>query len=139
MFYSLIHVHILGAYVHICAKYEVSVIKPVDRRTVHRWWCQQQWQWRQWWYTMDNSWLYRLLGRTAKWAKNIWHCKVICDYPKGRFGLHMSKAHWGSQVLMTITWGQFCLHIQLAWMPPAVLFVQYSNMKLTLILPIDTF
>ena len=34
--YSLIHVHILGAYVHICAKYEVSVIKPVDRRTVHR-------------------------------------------------------------------------------------------------------
>ena len=33
--YSLIHVHILGAYVHICAKYEVSVTKPVDR-TVHR-------------------------------------------------------------------------------------------------------
>ena len=27
--------HILGAYVHVCARYEVSVIKPVDRRTVH--------------------------------------------------------------------------------------------------------
>ena len=30
------HVHILGTYVHICARYEVSVIKPVARRTVHR-------------------------------------------------------------------------------------------------------
>ena len=30
------HVHILEAYVHICARYEVSVIKPVARRTVHR-------------------------------------------------------------------------------------------------------
>ena len=27
----IIHVHILGAYVHMCARYEVSVIKPVAR------------------------------------------------------------------------------------------------------------
>ena len=48
--------HILGAYVHICVRYEVSVIKPVARRTVHRWW--------QWWWchTMDNSWLHRLIS-----------------------------------------------------------------------------
>ena len=32
----LIHVHILGACVHMCARYEVSVIKPVAGRTVHR-------------------------------------------------------------------------------------------------------
>ena len=30
------YVQILGAYVHICARYEVSVTKPVARRTVHR-------------------------------------------------------------------------------------------------------
>ena len=68
MLYSLIHVHILGAYVHICAKYKVSVMKPLDRRTVHRWWQWRQ-QWCQRWHTTDNSWLYRLLGMTAKWAK----------------------------------------------------------------------
>ena len=27
----IIHVHILGAYVHVCARYEVSLIKPVAR------------------------------------------------------------------------------------------------------------
>ena len=32
----IIHVHILGAYVHICARYEVSMVKPVARMTVHR-------------------------------------------------------------------------------------------------------
>ena len=68
--YSLIHVHILGAYVHICAKYEVSVIKPVDR-TVQRW--QQQWWQRR--HTPDNSWLYRLIGMTAKWAN-----KLVLDF-----------------------------------------------------------
>ena len=79
--YSLIHVHILGAYVHICAKYEVSVIKPVDGRTVHR-----QWQWqqqrRQWRHTTDNSWLYRLIGMTAIWANNNrqWVAKVASDW-----------------------------------------------------------
>ena len=30
------HVHILGPYVQICAKYEVSVTQPVARRAVHR-------------------------------------------------------------------------------------------------------
>ena len=30
------HGHILGAYVHMCARYEVSVIKPVAGRTVAR-------------------------------------------------------------------------------------------------------
>ena len=27
----IIHVHILGTYVHVCARYEVSLIKPVAR------------------------------------------------------------------------------------------------------------
>ena len=54
------HVHILEAYVHICTRYKVSVIKPVNRRTVHRWQWQQQW-WCQWWHTADNSWLHRLI------------------------------------------------------------------------------
>ena len=36
MLYSLIHMYVLGAIMHLCAKHEVSVIKPVDRRTVHR-------------------------------------------------------------------------------------------------------
>ena len=31
-----VDVHILGAYVHKKAKYEVSMFKPVARRTVHR-------------------------------------------------------------------------------------------------------
>ena len=54
--------HILGACLHKCVRYEVSVIKPVDRRTVHRrlqWW--QRWcQWRrcQRRHTTDNSWLH---------------------------------------------------------------------------------
>ena len=37
------YVHILEAYVYMCARYEVSVIKPVAKRTVHR-------QWQQWWW-----------------------------------------------------------------------------------------
>ena len=48
-------------------------IKPVDRRTVHRWqW--HQWQWCQRWHMMDNSWLYRLFGMIAKWTKYIPGC-----------------------------------------------------------------
>ena len=31
----IIHVHILGAYVYVCVRYEVSVIKPVARKTVY--------------------------------------------------------------------------------------------------------
>ena len=27
----MIHVHILGTYVHVCARHEVAVIKPVGR------------------------------------------------------------------------------------------------------------
>ena len=30
------HVHIQGTYVHIYARYEVSVIKPVAAKTVHK-------------------------------------------------------------------------------------------------------
>ena len=29
-------VHVLGSQVHMCARYEVSVIEPVGRRNVHR-------------------------------------------------------------------------------------------------------
>ena len=56
------HVHILGAYVHICARCEVSVIKPVAR-TVHRW-C--QWQCQRW--TIHDC-----IGSSAisKWANNL--------------------------------------------------------------------
>ena len=32
----IIHLLILGVYVHVCPRYEVSVIKPVARRTVQR-------------------------------------------------------------------------------------------------------
>ena len=63
--------HILGAYVHICARYKVSVIKPVDR-TVHRWW--QCWWQHQQWHTKDNSWLHRLIcyqQMSQKWANYV--------------------------------------------------------------------
>ena len=33
---KIFDVHIQGAYVHMCARYEVFLIKPVARRTVHR-------------------------------------------------------------------------------------------------------
>ena len=61
---------ILGVYVHICKRYEVSVIKPVDRGTIHWWW------WCQCWHTTDNSWLCRLFGMTAKIANHRRYTRI---------------------------------------------------------------
>ena len=33
---TVLYMHILGAYLYMCARYEVSIIKPVARRAVHR-------------------------------------------------------------------------------------------------------
>ena len=66
--------HILGVYIHVSARYEVSMSNAVTGTAVHRW--QHQWQWWWWhqrwwqWHMMDKSWLHRLLGMYAKWAKN---------------------------------------------------------------------
>ena len=52
----------------------------------------------------------------------------------------MSTFEWNEKAylllndLMPVTLGQFCLHILLAYVPSAVLFVKHSSMKLTLIL-----
>ena len=59
--------HILQIYVHICARYEVAMIKAITGTAVHRQW---QWQWQQ--HMMDKSWLHRLTGMYVKWAKNYW-------------------------------------------------------------------
>ena len=32
----IIHVHILGIYLYISARYKVSMVKPVARMTIHR-------------------------------------------------------------------------------------------------------
>ena len=70
------HVHILGAYVHICARYEVSVIKPVARRTVHRWY---QWQ-CQIHHMKDNSWLHRLICYQQMRQQSIFWCIYLMGH-----------------------------------------------------------
>ena len=69
--------HILKIYVHISTRYEVSMSNVVTATAVHRqqhqWWW-QQWWWYQWWWQQhktDKSWLHRLIGMYAKWAKKM--------------------------------------------------------------------
>ena len=69
---SIFHVHILEVYVHVSARYKVSMSNAVTGIAVHRWWHQR---WRQQ-HTMDKSWLHRLIGMYAKWAnKNAFQSK----------------------------------------------------------------
>ena len=57
----IIHVSILGAYVHICGRHEVSMIKPMARRTVYRWW------------------LHRLISIYTQWATELtFHFANVC-------------------------------------------------------------
>ena len=53
---------ILGEYLHIFARYEVSMIKAITRTAVHR---QHRRRWCQW-HMLDKAWLHRLI---TKWAK----------------------------------------------------------------------
>ena len=57
-FWALSDGHIYYSYVHIYARYEVSMIKPVAAKTVHRWQC----------HMTDNSWLHRLIIINAKYT-----------------------------------------------------------------------
>ena len=80
--------YILGVYVHVCTRYEITIIKAVTGIAVHRqhqWWCQWQWQWwwqwqwQQWcqwqwqWHMTDKLGLHKPIGMYAKWAKK---CKT---------------------------------------------------------------
>ena len=63
----IFNVHILGLWMHICARYEVSMMKAVTRTAVHRC-CQHECRCghgRQH-HTTDRAWLHRLI---TKWAK----------------------------------------------------------------------
>ena len=51
---------------HLCVRYEVPVIKPVDRRTVHR----QRQQWHQMTMTITTQDERFMIILCAKWAKN---------------------------------------------------------------------
>ena len=63
--------HIVGAFLDIPAKYEVSVINTFTRTAVHRChicWCRQDHDSIYWWN--HESWLYRRIGMYAKWESN---------------------------------------------------------------------
>ena len=71
-----------GIYVHLSARYEVSMKNAVTGTDVHRCWHQWWWQWCQW-HMMDQSWLHWLIGMYAKWTKNAIKMGVnnsICTY-----------------------------------------------------------
>ena len=103
---------ILGIYVHVSARYEVSMSNAVTGTAVHRW-QHHWWWWRQWWWQQhvtDKSWLHRLIGMYAKWAKKSENTDMLSNYlkiSKGNFK-HVTTIFRGS---MFTTW-DFCFRFQ---------------------------
>ena len=106
VYVTLTQYYILGVYLHVSARHEVSMIKAVTGTAVHRhqhqWW--QQWRWCQWqhqrrwqWHTTDKSWLHRLIGMYAKWAKKekpMGKSRIPpwqCWYLHGVVGVHVER------------------------------------------------
>lgn len=59
---------------------QVSIIKPVSRRTIHIWQYQHL-QWRQLCrrqHTTDNLWSHKFIGIYSKWTKNLIPTKEYC-------------------------------------------------------------
>ena len=64
---------------YTCPRYEVSIVKPMVRRRIHR--CHWQWQ-QQRQHMTGNSWLY--------WAKNI---PFPLKYLEGKYFLNLTALH----------------------------------------------